>query len=58
MPFIEISSHAPGRRSAVAVWKKIADTLATEIRDRAYATVGRLPGAAFRGAAGNAGDEA
>jgi GntR family phosphonate transport system transcriptional regulator len=27
----------------VAVWKQIADTLGTEIRDRAFATTGRLP---------------
>ncbi|MEO5660367.1 MAG: phosphonate metabolism transcriptional regulator PhnF [Polaromonas sp.] len=34
---------APGRRSGVAVWKQIADTLSTEIRDRAFAASGRLP---------------
>ena len=44
MPFSQLSSHAPGRRSGVAVWKQIADTLGTEIRDRAYALAGRLPG--------------
>jgi GntR family phosphonate transport system transcriptional regulator len=36
-------SSAPGRRSGVAVWKQIADTLGTEIRDRAFAATGRLP---------------
>jgi GntR family phosphonate transport system transcriptional regulator len=36
-------SSAPGRRSGVAVWKQIADTLSTEIRDRAFAASGRLP---------------
>ena len=36
-------SSAPGRRSGVAVWKQIADTLGTEIRDRAFSTTGRLP---------------
>lgn len=32
-----------GRRTGVAVWRQIADTLATEIRDRVYAESGRLP---------------
>ena len=36
-------SSAPGRRSGVAVWKQIADTLSTEIRNRAFNTTGRLP---------------
>lgn len=36
-------SSAPGRRSGVAVWKQIADTLSTEIRDRAFTDTGRLP---------------
>lgn len=36
-------SSAPGRRSGVAVWKQIADTLGTEIRDRAFMASGRLP---------------
>ena len=36
-------SSAPGRRSGVSVWKQIADTLGTEIRDRAYLASGRLP---------------
>jgi GntR family phosphonate transport system transcriptional regulator len=36
-------SSAPGRRSGVAVWKQIADTLGNEIRDRAFAVTGRLP---------------
>ena len=39
-----ISASAPGRRSGVAVWRQIADTLTTEIRDRAYVASGRLPG--------------
>lgn len=34
---------APGRRSGVSVWKQIADTLRTEIRDRAFTATGRLP---------------
>jgi GntR family phosphonate transport system transcriptional regulator len=33
----------PGRRSGVAVWKKIADQLSTEIRDRSFSGTGRLP---------------
>ena len=32
-----------GRRSGIAVWKQIADTLSSEIRDRTYTAVGRLP---------------
>lgn len=32
-----------GRRSGVTVWKKIADTLSTEIRDRSFSESGRLP---------------
>ena len=36
-------SSAPGRRSGLAVWKQIADTLSTEIRDRAFTEAGRLP---------------
>lgn len=32
-----------GRRSGVTVWKKIADTLSTEIRDRSFSETGRLP---------------
>ena len=44
MPFGQLTSHAPGRRSGVSVWKQIADTLGTEIRDRTYAGTGRLPG--------------
>jgi GntR family phosphonate transport system transcriptional regulator len=36
-------SSAPGRRSGVAVWKQIAETLATEIRDRTFAATGKLP---------------
>jgi GntR family phosphonate transport system transcriptional regulator len=44
MPFSQLAPHAPGRRSGVAVWKQIADTLSTEIRNRAYVVAGRLPG--------------
>ena len=36
-------SSAPGRRSGVSVWRQIADTLSTEIRNRAFHTTGRLP---------------
>src|SRR5450830_1883229 len=43
MTFGQLISKAPGRRSGVAVWLQIADTLTTEIRDRAYAGTGRLP---------------
>ena len=38
-----LRSSAPGRRSGVAVWKQIADTLGTEIRDRTFTAAGRLP---------------
>jgi len=44
MDFEQRITSAPGRRSGVAVWRQIADTLTTEIRDRAYASTGRLPG--------------
>jgi GntR family phosphonate transport system transcriptional regulator len=44
MPFAQLSSSAPGRRSGVTVWRQIADTLTTEIRNRSYADTGRLPG--------------
>lgn len=44
MTFGSLTSHPPGRRSGVSVWRQIADTLTTEIRDRTYATTGRLPG--------------
>lgn len=33
----------PGRRSGVSVWRQIADTLATEIRNRSFAASGKLP---------------
>ena len=36
-------SSTPGRRSGIAVWKQIADTLAREIRDRAFTETNRLP---------------
>lgn len=44
MTFGQLSFSPAGRRSGVAVWRQIADTLTTEIRDRAYAATGRLPG--------------
>ena len=44
MTFGQLISHPPGRRSGVSVWRQIADTLTTEIRDRTYAATGRLPG--------------
>lgn len=44
MAFSQLIASTPGRRSGVAVWRQIADTLTTEIRDRAYAGTGRLPG--------------
>lgn len=44
MTFSQPINSAPGRRSGVSVWRQIADTLSTEIRDRAYADTGRLPG--------------
>jgi len=44
MAFGQLIAQAPGRRSGVAVWRQIADTLTTEIRDRLYAATGRLPG--------------
>jgi GntR family transcriptional regulator, phosphonate transport system regulatory protein len=33
----------PARRSGVAVWKQIADTLADDIRNRRFAQTGKLP---------------
>lgn len=44
MPFAQLTSTAPGRRPGISVWRQIADTLTNEIRDRAYAETGRLPG--------------
>ena len=44
MTFGQLNSHPAGRRSGVTVWRQIADTLTAEIRDRAYADTGRLPG--------------
>lgn len=44
MTFRQLVPNACGRRSGVTVWRQIADTLTTEIRDRAYAATGRLPG--------------
>ncbi len=38
-----LSFFAPARRSGVAVWRQIADTLAGEIRNRAFMDTGRLP---------------
>lgn len=34
---------APPRRSGIAVWRQIADTLAAQIRNRQFADSGRLP---------------
>lgn len=39
----KISFSAPVRRSGVAVWRQIADTLTNEIRNRSFAGTGRLP---------------
>lgn len=44
MTFSQLITSSAGRRSGVSVWRQIADTLTTEIRDRAYADTGRLPG--------------
>lgn len=44
MTLEQFIDRTPGRRSGVAVWRQIADTLTSEIRDRAYADTGRLPG--------------
>lgn len=44
MTFGQLNTSAPGRRSGVTVWRQIADTLTTEIRNRIYADTGRLPG--------------
>ena len=44
MTFGQHLPHPPGRRSGVSVWRQIADTLTTEIRDRTYVATGRLPG--------------
>lgn len=38
-----IQTGLAGRRSGVAVWRQIADTLTTEIRDRVFVATGRLP---------------
>lgn len=37
-------SRTRARPSGTAVWRQIADTLSLEIRDRAFAATGRLPG--------------
>jgi DNA-binding transcriptional regulator YhcF (GntR family) len=39
----QIHFEVQGRRSGVAVWRHIADTLAGEIRNRDYAATGKLP---------------
>lgn len=39
----QIHFAAQGRRSGVAVWRHIADTLACQIRNRDYAATGKLP---------------
>jgi GntR family phosphonate transport system transcriptional regulator len=44
MPFGQTTASNSGRRSGVSVWRQIADTLTTEIRNRSYAETGRLPG--------------
>jgi GntR family phosphonate transport system transcriptional regulator len=44
MTFGQLSFSPTGRRSGVAVWRQIADTLTAEIRNRAYVATGRLPG--------------
>lgn len=42
---IESFTHsAPARHSGAATWRRIADTLSLEIRDRTFAVTGRLPG--------------
>jgi GntR family phosphonate transport system transcriptional regulator len=38
-----ICISAPSRRSGVAVWRQIADTLTAEIRNRSFVETGRLP---------------
>ena len=38
-----LQNFSSGRRSGVSVWKQIADTLGTDIRNRAFAVTGRLP---------------
>lgn len=38
-----IGIGSPARRSGVAVWRQIADTLSLEIRNRSFAASGRLP---------------
>jgi GntR family phosphonate transport system transcriptional regulator len=38
-----ISISTPPRRSGVAVWRQIADTLSVEIRNRTFLDTGRLP---------------
>jgi GntR family phosphonate transport system transcriptional regulator len=38
-----IGIGAPQRRSGVAVWRQIADTLSTEIRNRSFVGTGKLP---------------
>jgi GntR family transcriptional regulator, phosphonate transport system regulatory protein len=38
-----LQNFSSGRRSGVSVWKQIADTLGTDIRNRAFAATGRLP---------------
>ena len=44
MPFAQPNTGTPSRRSGVSVWKQIADTLTSEIRNRIYTETGRLPG--------------
>ena len=44
MIFTQLQEYGSGRRSGVTVWRQIAETLTSEIRDRVYADTGRLPG--------------
>ncbi len=44
MTFGHLNAGSQGRRAGVSGWRQIADILSTEIRDRAYADTGRLPG--------------
>lgn len=40
---ISMSAAKNGRPSGMVVWRQIADTLSTEIRDRAFTATGKLP---------------
>jgi GntR family phosphonate transport system transcriptional regulator len=43
MTMTSLHFQMPARRTGVAVWRQIADTLTEEIRNRRYADTGRLP---------------